>query len=292
MKSATLAVALILVANLSQIGYAQKGTVTSVGLSAPSSDFTVTGSPVTTSGILGLNWNVAPSSSNNANAIVKRDASGNINVGSVTAQGLGNSAIWGTSSGTNAISGYNDGSGRGVEGTSELGIGIHGQGSMGVVGITSSNCTPPACADIGVYGTTNSGGNARGFGFATDSNVQQERTAGGWVKAMAYSSGFNSGRVVSCFNSTLSLSAATAPCGFTFTKKGTGDYIIDFGFEVDDRFFSATSTSGASLRVVTATNGSVSGLPGCNSSLSTTQVEVCAYYGGTFSEEKFYLVVF
>ena len=37
-----------------------KGTVTSVGLSAPSSDFTVLGSPKTKSGTLGLNWNVAP----------------------------------------------------------------------------------------------------------------------------------------------------------------------------------------------------------------------------------------
>jgi hypothetical protein len=34
------------------------GSVTSVGLSAPSSDFTVTGSPVTSSGTLGLNWTV------------------------------------------------------------------------------------------------------------------------------------------------------------------------------------------------------------------------------------------
>ena len=53
------------------------GSVTSVGLSAPSSDFTVSGSPVTNGGTLGLNWTVAPTSSNIANAIVKRDSSGN-----------------------------------------------------------------------------------------------------------------------------------------------------------------------------------------------------------------------
>src|SRR5262249_13709528 len=49
------------------------GGVTSVGLTAPSSDFTVSGSPVTGSGTLGIAWNVAPTSTNTANAIVKRD---------------------------------------------------------------------------------------------------------------------------------------------------------------------------------------------------------------------------
>jgi len=40
------------------------GTVTSVGLSAPSSDFNVTGSQVTKSGTLGLNWKVTPTNAN------------------------------------------------------------------------------------------------------------------------------------------------------------------------------------------------------------------------------------
>ena len=52
------------------------GSVTSVGLSAPASDFTVSGSPVKTSGTLNFAWNVAPTSSATANAIVKRDSSG------------------------------------------------------------------------------------------------------------------------------------------------------------------------------------------------------------------------
>jgi hypothetical protein len=50
--------------------------VTSVGLSAPASDFTVTGSPVTESGKLGFKWKVAPGSAGVANSIVKRDATG------------------------------------------------------------------------------------------------------------------------------------------------------------------------------------------------------------------------
>jgi hypothetical protein len=55
---------------------------------------------------------------------------------------------------------------------------------------------------------------------------------------MIYYSGFNTGRIVSCFNSTLTLPAnTTPPCGFTATKFGTGDYSIDLGWKVDNRFF-------------------------------------------------------
>jgi len=61
------------------------GSVTSVGLSAPSSDFTVSGSPVTSSGTLALNWTVAPTNAATANAIVKRDSSGSFSAGSITA---------------------------------------------------------------------------------------------------------------------------------------------------------------------------------------------------------------
>ena len=63
------------------------GTVTSVGLSAPSTDFTLSGSPVTSSGTLGLNWNVSPTSGNTANAIVKRDSNGSFNATDVSAGG-------------------------------------------------------------------------------------------------------------------------------------------------------------------------------------------------------------
>ncbi len=61
------------------------GTVTSVGVTAPSTDFIVTGSPVTTSGILGLGWLVAPDYNNTPNAIVKRDYNGNFSAGMINA---------------------------------------------------------------------------------------------------------------------------------------------------------------------------------------------------------------
>jgi hypothetical protein len=61
------------------------GTVTSVGLSAPSNDFVVGGSPITGSGTLGLAWNVAPTSTNTTNAIVKRDSTGSFNATNISA---------------------------------------------------------------------------------------------------------------------------------------------------------------------------------------------------------------
>lgn len=52
------------------------GTVTSVSLSAPASDFTVSGNPVTKSGTLAFKWTVPPTNANTPNAIVKRDPAG------------------------------------------------------------------------------------------------------------------------------------------------------------------------------------------------------------------------
>src|SRR5713101_9420622 len=60
------------------------GTVTSVGLAAPVSDFIVSGSPVTGTGTLTFNWNIAPTDTSTASAIVKRDASGNFSAGTIT----------------------------------------------------------------------------------------------------------------------------------------------------------------------------------------------------------------
>src|SRR5271166_6360299 len=68
------------------------GTVTSVALSAPSTDFTVSGSPITKSGTLALGWKVAPTNLNTANAIVKRDANGNFAGGQIVGSTLASTA--------------------------------------------------------------------------------------------------------------------------------------------------------------------------------------------------------
>jgi hypothetical protein len=134
---------------------ASVGTVTSVALSAPSSDFTVSGSPVTTSGTLGLNWNVAPTNAGTANAIVKRDATGSFTAGAIIAN-LGMLGETTTASG-NGVAGINNGGGIAVYGAGDTGVGVWGQSSGagpvsdGVHGVTSSG------AGSGVAGVNNSG---------------------------------------------------------------------------------------------------------------------------------------
>jgi hypothetical protein len=268
------------------------GTVTSVGLSAPSSDFKVTGSPVTKSGTLGLSWTVAPTSSDTANAIVKRDGAGGFSAGGISALGLSatgtanviSAQMTGNTAQTAAVTGVATATGvgntYGVAGYSATGNGV------GVFGQNTSGTGVYAIGGTGVFGTSGTGGP----GFATDTNVQQARTAGGWVKAMVFASG-DSGNVVYCFNSTLSGTAATTPpCGFVMSKPGTGDYIIDFGFQVDDRFFAATQT-GTSWTIAVCTDSI--GV-GCNNSLSANQVEVTSYDDINFiyRDTKFYLVVY
>jgi hypothetical protein len=115
------------------------GSVKSVGLSAPASDFSVSGSPVTGSGTLGLNWKVAPTSGNIANAIVKRDASGSLSAGAITAS-LGVTGI-SAGSATAGVSGQNTSSGYGLYGVAS---GTTGQGVWGEsFGTDNSNGAGP-----------------------------------------------------------------------------------------------------------------------------------------------------
>jgi trimeric autotransporter adhesin len=128
------------------------GGVSSVGLSAPSSDFTVSGSPVTTSGTLALNWTVAPDDFDVANAIVKRDSSGSFQAGTILA--------FGSSGGAAALIG-NDSSSDGVgavQGMSGNGIGVYG----------FSGSTSNSSNNYGVYGTGPIGG---GFAASTSDGI-------------------------------------------------------------------------------------------------------------------------
>ena len=133
------------------------GTVTSVGLSAPTSDFTVTGSPVTGSGMLGLNWVVAPTNADTASAIVKRDSTGSFAATSIAA-----SSITVSNSATNGTAITVDGTGSGSYGVYSSGAtyGLYGYGS------TSGNSTGVAGngSSVGVYGyssSTTGSGNIR-----------------------------------------------------------------------------------------------------------------------------------
>ena len=121
------------------------GTVKSVGLSAPSSDFTVTGSPVTSTGTLGLNWKVPPTSANVANAIVKRDVFGGFAAGAISATVSSGTAL--SATGDNGVFGSStNSSGNGVYGSNLNHTGVYGDGVVGVWGHSSTN--------VGVFGAS------------------------------------------------------------------------------------------------------------------------------------------
>jgi hypothetical protein len=93
-----------------------------------------------------------------------------------------------------------------------------------------------------------------GYGIVTDSNVQQSRTVGGWVKAMVHVDFNFSGDLVilNCFNGqALGAASTTPPCGFALSADSSfssaGFHIVDFGFEVIDRFPMLTVTESGAI---------------------------------------------
>lgn len=87
-------------------------------------------------------------------------------------------------------------------------------------------------------------------------SIFQNRTGHGVVKAMALIKDDNT--VVRCFNSQATGAAITTPpCNITVTFETDGNYLIDFGFQVSDRYILLTPrtlTDGATAPVnVTAT---------------------------------------
>jgi hypothetical protein len=132
-------------------------------------------------------------------------------------------------------------------------------------------------------------------------SIDQPRTAGGTVKGMLHFSPFSGGRIISCFNSTLSGAAATKPpCGFTFDITGKGDYIFDFGFEVDDRIYSATAGSNFDSNGIfyytpfVNACGNQDGQCLHSGTITNNQVEVAAYDSASqkFSDSKVHLIVY
>jgi trimeric autotransporter adhesin len=143
---------------------AGKGTVTSVGLSAPTTDFAVSGSPVTTSGTLALKWNTAPTSSDTANAIVKRDSTGsfsatNINAVTLDVNATDALAIIANATGGNAgVLGGSD-TNSGVAGTSVTGFGVSGIAvNADGIGVYGSNLAEDSIGLEGVVTTAESSG--------------------------------------------------------------------------------------------------------------------------------------
>jgi hypothetical protein len=146
------------------------GTVTSVGLSAPASDFSVGGSPVTSSGMLNLQWLIPPTDQNVPNSIVKRDASGRFIADTIIAASAVNSAQVSAANfnavgfygspvvGVNYSSGDTEGMGVAGVSDSQRGAGMFGRNNGGGPGV------------LGDTGTGVSGQGVRGESFATQTS--------------------------------------------------------------------------------------------------------------------------
>jgi trimeric autotransporter adhesin len=164
---------------------AGSGTVTSVGLSAPSSDFTVANSPVTGSGTLTMSWNVPPTSVDTINAIVKRDNTGSFSAGAITAVSVtsGGTALTGNTATGAGVVGIASSDGYGVIGESNTGFGVYGQSHSfpGVNGVSTSNPgvaglsgsshgvtgETESTAGFGVYGVNDASGGTGIYGVGT-----------------------------------------------------------------------------------------------------------------------------
>jgi trimeric autotransporter adhesin len=162
--------------------------------------------------------------------------------------------------------------------------------------------TNAVAGGIGVFGSA-----PNGFGMATDSNAQQARAMGGWVKAMVH---VDSSKILSCYNSQASGPAVfTPPCGFTLDPFGSriGDHEVDFGFQVSDRFVLLTVTNSGDTQPDSSPPGACVGC-GSNPGHLTGEIEndtlisplgtivrVLTYYtdnSTSLTNTGFYLIIF
>jgi hypothetical protein len=157
------------------------GTVKSVGLSAPTSDFVVSGSPVTSSGALTLNWNVVPTNAATANAIVKRDASGGFQSGRITATSTTDFGLVGISTSDPGVGGVSTSS-FGVQGNSVSSLGVFGQSSsgFGIEGISDTNIgiVGVSATTAGIFGLSQ-GSQPTSSGFGPDGVVGESLSSVG-----------------------------------------------------------------------------------------------------------------
>ena len=74
---------------------------------------------------------------------------------------------------------------------------------------------------------------------------------GGWVKAMIFVDPFAAGgtAITRCYNSQASGATVwTPPCGISITHERLGEDLIDFGFQVNDRFVMGTPFNAVTMQ--------------------------------------------
>jgi len=115
--------------------------------------------------------------------------------------------------------------------------------AVGGIGVTGESNTGTGS---GVYGIGKFGGtgvygiSSSGYAVYANGNAGQTRDKSGFVKAMLYVDPFQPSfaYIQRCYNGITNNS--NGDCGFSVVRDFTGWYSIDFGFQVNDRFYSLT----------------------------------------------------
>ncbi|MDQ3131889.1 MAG: hypothetical protein M3Q99_14170 [Acidobacteriota bacterium] len=113
-------------------------------------------------------------------------------------------------------------------------------------------------------------------------NITQPVAANGLVKAMIYVNPSLPADqyVVRCYNGITN--SSTGSCGFSMTRTSTGQYLINFGFQVNNRFFSLTTFT-------SLLNGGANTVP---SNANTVAVGIYDNFANEFADTAFYLIVY
>jgi hypothetical protein len=180
--------------------------------------------------------------------------SGNVAIGTTTATraklfvvdttvgtAVGGSTVT-TGSGVYGENTSGTGGGYGVYGTNATGWGVYGiSNGFLYAGVAAFHSGTPGYA---LYGKATGPGSVglhaesdEGFAIAAYGNVYQQRDKGGFVKAMIKVN--ENATIERCYNGLTG--SASNGCGFTVVLDSLGSYLVDFGFDVTDRFISVTS---------------------------------------------------
>lgn len=259
------------------------GAVTSVGLTAPSTDFLVTGSPVTTSGTLGLGWLVAPDWNNTPGAIVKRDNSGNFSAGTINAEtgfNLGGAAIAsGSYASSNAFLGFagngtttgslNTASGSEALASNTTGNTNTASGVKALLTNTTGNQNTAIGSQALYYNTGGSNNTGLGYNAGPDQNSPSLMNATA-IGANAVVSESNALVLGGTGSNAVSVGIGTATPAYTLDVQGTGNFTGLVKFASGQTFPGAGTIKG----VTTAAGSGLTG-GGTSGTLNLSLVKNC-----------------
>ena len=202
------------------------------------------------------------------------------------------------------VYGQNTASGGGVTGTSAGGDGVHGAGAAngvhglsssgnGVAGNSASNTASGVYGEnnvkgFGVAGRANNGvgmlgDSSNGWAMRANGNVQQSLGGNGWVKAMALINA--NGDISRCYNSQQTGAwVSSGGCGIGVTVFGAClcGYTLDFGFDMTNRYESATPQTFNEVLI-----GNILPAP------ASTAVEVGTWSAShSYHAESFFIIVY